>query len=288
MNKAAEEHDKRSARCCTRRSPDRSVAGPAVDLRVEHRRRKAGEQYLESVLAAAKKGRFHPVWCSSDSACASDRVRMAGRDPYKEDAARRKSVTPAAAAAVDADMEEIGELVKGSAHYLLGASYACSTALTAALLHVRLGFPGRPAGAAGVAVQSVTGHVYFLSPELAPFVTRCGPATHHIAPPSRVSDQAGFCSHSGRRGCLKSLGCVLPDSSVWVQGAMQPLHTPALQACLHLLPASALLWLSADGEALTVGAVHASLVPVTLTFVQVCRCQAFEAELDIWTGLQHT
>ena len=75
-------------------------------------RKKAGEQYLESVLAAAKKG----------------------RDPYKADAAARRK--PAQRSQVDPDMEFVGEVVKGAEAYVVGAFYTVAAAVSVPLLYV--------------------------------------------------------------------------------------------------------------------------------------------------------
>ena len=77
-------------------------------------RKKAGEQYLESVLAAAKKG----------------------RDPYKADAAARRK--PAQRPQVDPDMELVGEVVKGAEAYVVGAFYTVAAAVSVPLLYVSI------------------------------------------------------------------------------------------------------------------------------------------------------
>ena len=108
--------------------------GAVEDQARKEARRKAGEQYLETVLAQAKQG----------------------RNPYQADAAARRKATPKAAA-VDADMEVgsepavlqaacvfdscdvaqvIGKVVSGAGTYVLGTLYASGHSLTVALLWV--------------------------------------------------------------------------------------------------------------------------------------------------------
>ena len=88
----------------------------SLDTEQERReaRKKAGELYLESVLAAAKKG----------------------RDPYKADAAARRK--PVQRSQVDPDMELVGEVVKGAETYVVGAVYAVAAAVSVPLLYVSL------------------------------------------------------------------------------------------------------------------------------------------------------
>ena len=64
-----------------------------------------------------------------------------------------------------------------------------------------------------------------------------------------------------------------------MQGSVQQLHTPALQAFLHLLPASMLLWAVTDVGPLTLDAAQSSLVPAVLVAVQVLHVPGCDWQL---------
>ena len=72
-----------------------------------------------------------------------------------------------------------------------------------------------------------------------------------------------------------------------LQVSVQALHTPALQAFLHLLPTSALLWLTTDAGPLTLDAAQSSLVPAVLLAVQASCSHPMASMASERAGVHH-
>ena len=72
-----------------------------------------------------------------------------------------------------------------------------------------------------------------------------------------------------------------------LQGSVQALPTPALQAFLHLLPTSALLWLTTDAGPLTLDAAQSSLVPAVLLAVQASCSHPMACMAAELAGVHH-
>ena len=68
------------------------------------------------------------------------------------------------------------------------------------------------------------------------------------------------------------------------QGSVQSLRT-ALQAFLHLLPTSLLLWLTTDVGPLTVEAAQSSLVSAVLVAIQARSCWPCSLLVQAYTAL---